>query len=388
MQLNDYVRFAKKLFRKKILGLLSFCVCASGQIQLVHVTNCGPGAFPGTTCMIPATGSGNLIVIGWQIAGGANTSTTITSMTDNVGNVYAEAGSARAIDTGASTVVDIWYAKNSAPGATSVTINPSMSLPNAGAVIWEFSGADTSAPLDTTAILNSQAATASPMAAAVATRAANEVIVSIAEVQNTVTGVASGNSVTNDSSIMVNGWAHLISSSAGTYAAQWNQSPSGSYASSTAAFRAAGVVTSGLNACDLNGDGIVNSTDVKLAINMALGTTTCTASVEGADSCTVITIQRVVNASGGQTCVTYNGHGVTLNWTASGSANVTGYNVYRAASSTGPFTKMNNSLINGTTYADSAVQPGQTYYYVATAVNSSGQESGYSTSVLAAIPTP
>ena len=40
-----------------------------------------------------------------------------------------------------------------------------------------------------------------------------------------------------------NGWAHLITSAAGTYAAQWNQSPAGTYASSTAAFKAAGNVT-------------------------------------------------------------------------------------------------------------------------------------------------
>ena len=40
------------------------------------------------------------------------------------------------------------------------------------------------------------------------------------------------------------------------------------------------LLTSGLqagtNACDLNSDGVVNNTDVSLAVNMALGSATCT----------------------------------------------------------------------------------------------------------------
>jgi hypothetical protein len=140
--------------------------------------------------------------------------------------------------------------------------------------------------------------------------------------------------------------------------------------------------------CDLNQDGVVNSVDVTLAVNMALGTTQCTASVEGADVCTVITVQRVVNASEGGVCVTYNTHGVTLNWAASASPNISGYDVYRGSSASGPFTMVNPTLVSGTTYFDSSVTGGQTYYYVVTAVNSSGTQSGYSTPVSASIPTP
>ena len=385
-----------RIFTAALVGL--FSGCAWGQIQLVNVTSCGAGAFPGTTCTIPATGSGHLIVVGWL--GVTGSTTTISGITDNVGNVYTEAGAARATrDVDNTTVVDMWYAKNSNSGATSIAINPSASVQTAGAVIWEFSGADTSAPFDSAAVLNSQPATATPTGAAVTTAAANEVIVSIGEVNYTVTGIASGSPFTNDSLVLANGWAHLITSSAGTYAAQWNESPAGSYASSTAAFKAAVATSSttgtggttsasGVSACDLNADGAVNSTDVNLAVNMALGSTTCAANVEGADVCTVITVQRVVNASDGQTCITYNSHGVTLGWGASTSPNISGYNVYRGTASAGPFTKMNSSLITGMTYADSAVQAGQTYYYVATAVNTSGGESSYSTAVMAVIPTP
>lgn len=140
--------------------------------------------------------------------------------------------------------------------------------------------------------------------------------------------------------------------------------------------------------CDLNRDGVVNSADVTLAVNMALGTTPCTANLEGQDICTVITVQRVVNASEGETCITYNTHAVTVSWTASSSSNVAGYNVYRSTTSNGSYTKINTSLVTGTTYADSAVTAGTTYYYVATAVSSSGVESSYSSQVSAAVPTP
>jgi fibronectin type 3 domain-containing protein len=48
-----------------------------------------------------------------------------------------------------------------------------------------------------------------------------------------------------------------------------------------------------------------------------------------------------------------------------------------------------NSALNATTsYPDTTVQAGQTYYYVATAVDGSGAESTYSNQVQAVIPTP
>jgi fibronectin type 3 domain-containing protein len=79
-------------------------------------------------------------------------------------------------------------------------------------------------------------------------------------------------------------------------------------------------------------------------------------------------------------------HSVTLSWTASTSTDVSGYNVYRGTVSGGPYTILNVSLVPGTTYTDSDVQSGQTYYYVVTAVNSSGVESTDSNQASAVIP--
>jgi fibronectin type 3 domain-containing protein len=68
---------------------------------------------------------------------------------------------------------------------------------------------------------------------------------------------------------------------------------------------------------------------------------------------------------------------VSLTWIPSTSS-VAGYNVYRGTQSGGPYSKSNPSLVTGTAYSDTSVQAGQTYYYVATAVNSNDVESVYS----------
>lgn len=78
-------------------------------------------------------------------------------------------------------------------------------------------------------------------------------------------------------------------------------------------------------------------------------------------------------------------HSVTLTWTASTSV-VSGYNVYRSAVSGGPYTKLTSTLLVATTYVDTAVLTGQTYFYVATSVDSSGVESADSMEVSATIP--
>jgi fibronectin type 3 domain-containing protein len=78
-------------------------------------------------------------------------------------------------------------------------------------------------------------------------------------------------------------------------------------------------------------------------------------------------------------------HSATLTWTASASA-VAGYNVYRGTVSGGPYALVNTSLIAVETFTDTAVVAGQTYYYVTTAVDGSGNESVFSNQVTAVIP--
>lgn len=83
-------------------------------------------------------------------------------------------------------------------------------------------------------------------------------------------------------------------------------------------------------------------------------------------------------------------HWAILNWVASNSSQVTGYNAYRATQSGGSYLRINTALITATTFTDYftdyGVQSGQTYYYVVTAVNSSDLESVYSTQASTTIP--
>ncbi len=81
-------------------------------------------------------------------------------------------------------------------------------------------------------------------------------------------------------------------------------------------------------------------------------------------------------------------HTVDLSWDASTGTGVVGYNVYRGSVSGGPYSKMNSALEASTAYTDNTVSAGQTYYYVTTAVDESGDESGHSNQVEAVIPTP
>ncbi len=255
-------------------GGLSNCVVSLTQalpaISLVHVTSCGPQTFP-STCTIPATGSGNLIVVAW--GSGPYVNPTVSSITDNAGNVYAEAGDARAADPVAGSI-DIWYVANSKSGATSVTVTPSASGTDA-VVIWEFSNVALTSPLDQTSVLNSQLPTITPAGASVTTTVPNEVVISVLTPSGATIGLQLGSAFTIDSFLYGNGWSHLITSPTGSYAPQWDIAL-GSYASSTVSFKAAsGSVTLTSN------DPLLT---VPASVSVAAGATTATFSATAAAS--------------------------------------------------------------------------------------------------------
>jgi hypothetical protein len=77
-------------------------------------------------------------------------------------------------------------------------------------------------------------------------------------------------------------------------------------------------------------------------------------------------------------------YSVTLTWNPS-TPPIAGYNVYRGTAP-GSYSKINSTVDPNTTYTDSTVVSGATYYYAATSVNSSGQESEYSKPVQVLIP--
>jgi Domain of unknown function (DUF4082) len=81
-------------------------------------------------------------------------------------------------------------------------------------------------------------------------------------------------------------------------------------------------------------------------------------------------------------------HSVTLNWTPSTSTNISGYRLYRALVSGGPYALLTSSLVPPGSYVDGSVQGGKTYYYVISSVDSKNLESAPSNEAVAIVPTP
>ena len=78
-------------------------------------------------------------------------------------------------------------------------------------------------------------------------------------------------------------------------------------------------------------------------------------------------------------------HVVDLNWKASTSGNVVGYNIYRGPDGV-TWRKINAGIIASTLYSDSTVANSTTYYYAATAVDINGHESNKTAAVKAVVP--
>ena len=169
----------------------------------------------------------------------------------------------------------------------------------------------------------------------------------------------------------------------------------GTSTSKTVALSNTGTGSLSITAANFTGTGFSLS-GVSLPITLAAGKTqnaTISFSPEssGAASGTVSFVSNATNSpatvalSGSGTVPTQ--HSVDLSWNASTSS-ISGYSIYRATVSGGPYTKLTSSPQAGTSYVDSTVKSGTTYYYVVTAVSSSGTESSYSNQATAVVPTP
>jgi fibronectin type 3 domain-containing protein len=69
---------------------------------------------------------------------------------------------------------------------------------------------------------------------------------------------------------------------------------------------------------------------------------------------------------------------VNLEWIASTSPDVFSYNIFRSQVSGGPYSQVNERVRTETTFTDNYVLAGDTYCYVATSVDTSGNQSPYS----------
>jgi hypothetical protein len=158
----------------------------------------------------------------------------------------------------------------------------------------------------------------------------------------------------------------------------------------------AGASSITVSSADWNGQGYSVS-GITFPLTMAAGSNvsfTVTFTPQAAGS-TPGSISFASNASNSPANETFSGNGtqtaaiqhtVDLSWLASSSP-VSGYNVYRGTLSGGPYAKV-DSMQPTTSYADSTVQSGTTYYYVVTSVGTDSVESPYSNQVTAIVPSP
>jgi hypothetical protein len=150
----------------------------------------------------------------------------------------------RSISQEMGVALELYYAASSCAGGSTIEI--SASIPGgpfpvliSSAVVWEVSGIKTEDPLDIAAALNDQPMSTTPRGPRITTTAPGEFVVAAALADAEITGIHAGNEFTKDSLVNGNGWAHLTDSNApaGVHQAQWDQTPSGVFCASAAAFQ-------------------------------------------------------------------------------------------------------------------------------------------------------
>jgi hypothetical protein len=359
--------------------MLLFLSSASAQISVQTVA----GEVQSTSnysLALPSSTAGNLILIGVTF------NSTLSSISDSQGNSLTQVGNELTSPAGARS--RIYFAKNIKGGPDTVTVNLSASSSYLLIYISEYSGVDKVTPIDAQAGASGSASAVSSGGGN--TTASGDLIYGycIGDIVCTA-----GSGFTTRSTYAGNLVEDMVVTAPGTYAA--TGSANSGWTMQMVALKPASGSSSPApapsSACDLAQPyGTPDSSDVQAAINMTLGVSPCTANIMGAGVCNVVVVQRVVNAAlPGGACVTGSGgtvsHSVVLNWAASTTPSVT-YNVYRSGTS-GVYSAPLASSISTTSYTDNAVQSGQTYYYVVTAVNSGG-ESARSNESPAAIPVP
>jgi uncharacterized repeat protein (TIGR02543 family) len=185
-----------------------------------------------TNLTIPATGGGHLIAVAMMFNG----TTSVTGVSDNGGTTYMSAGVR--VANGPNSV-EIWFAENSAAGATVITPNFVNQPTHLEITAWEVSGV-LAMPLDAGNTATGTITADNVAGPAVTTTLAGDFVISVMMAADTnLTSISGGNAFTDDFTTYGNGWAHITgnSSSAGVKQASWfTSNPTGAYCASTVAF--------------------------------------------------------------------------------------------------------------------------------------------------------
>jgi len=314
---------------------LTAATSAPPSVNFIQVNSKDPnttsvGNVAAAYTLAQVAGDFNVVAINW-----GSPTIAISSVTDTKGNAYTLAVGPTSV-TGFGTAA-IYYAKNivaATAGANTITVAFAGNVQYPDLRIAEYSGIDTTSPLDVTASATGTGTLGSSGSAS--TTHANDLIVG-----SNATSTGTSAAGTGFTSRVITGFDGAILedqvvSTTGAYSATAPISPSGQWIMQMAAFKVAGS----------GGDTTPPSTPT------ALQTTSVTSSQ------------------------------ISLSWTAStDNVSVTGYEVWRCqGSGCSSFSRVGTPT--GTTFSDSGLSASTTYRYEVRATDAAGNLSTYSTPAL------
>ena len=311
------------------LGLFADVRVAHAAVAYVQSNSASPNNSSLSTLSVTfsaaqTAGDFNAVAVGW------GSGSAISSITDSKGNSYTLAVGPTTISGGSAA---IYYAKNIAAasaGANIVTVTFSTGVPFPDVRVAEYSGINTTSPLDVTAV-STGTGTLSNSGSATTTNA-NDLLIGSNWVLSGTTGAGTGYTQRQ-----ISGWdgdilEDEIVSAVGAYSATAPISPSAAWIMQMAAFKGAGT----------GGDTTPPSAP------SALTATSVTSTL------------------------------VNLSWTAAtDNVGVTGYRVERCAGA-GCANFLQIGTSTGTTYGDVDLTASSTYLYRVRATDAAGNLGGYS----------
>jgi hypothetical protein len=128
-------------------------------------------------------GNLNVVVVGWN-----DTTSSVTSVADSLGNVYTQVG---ATITGTGLRQAIYYAKNIAAGSNKVTVTFNQAANAVDVRILEYSGASTTSPVDVVAP-GAAGSGSTATSGSATTTVANDLIFGAAMTGGAISGPGSG----------------------------------------------------------------------------------------------------------------------------------------------------------------------------------------------------
>ncbi len=179
---------------------------------------------------ISPTNAGDLLVVG---TGSWGSGMPVVGVTDDQNNNYVSAN-ARATSTSGSS--EVWYVISSIAGATSVTVTFAGAT-NPEAWFFELGGMDPTNPLDIFETVNDGTVSDPIAGPVVTTRTPHSFVISIELAPDSV-GAVQSPFVELEIQDGDNA-AYMITTAIGSYGAVWQDSNSGAFNSTTAAFKAA-----------------------------------------------------------------------------------------------------------------------------------------------------